>query len=119
MEDARMHLSIVNRLLLPVCMLISGLALAAESSVTISSPMEGAKLDAMAENSITYEVVQGPKGDHSHLYVDGEESAVLRQLKGSYKLPTLAVGEHNLCIKVVNKGHAPIGVEKCVKVMVQ
>lgn len=114
-----MRLSLISRLFIPFAFLLSGVVLAAESSVTISSPKEGAKLDAMAENSITYEVVQGPKGDHSHLYVDGEEAAILRQLKGTSKLPTLSVGEHNLCIKVVNKAHTPVGVEKCVKVTVQ
>ncbi|HEY0720694.1 MAG TPA: hypothetical protein VGE50_05525 [Gammaproteobacteria bacterium] len=109
----------MSRLAFFISLLFSGLTLAAESMVTISAPADGATLDAMTENAITYEVVPGPKGDHSHLYVDGKEDAVLRKLKGSYTLPTLTAGEHNICIKVVNKGHVPIGVEKCVKVMVQ
>lgn len=94
-------------------------ALAAEGSVTIVSPADGAKLDAMAENRITYDVAPGPKGDHTHLYVDGKEIAVLRQLKGSYTLASLAPGAHELCIKVVNKNHTPIGIEKCIKVKVE
>ena len=61
----------------------------------------------------------GPKGDHSHLYIDGKEIAVLRELKGSAPLKTLAAGPHEVCVKVVNKNHTPIGVEKCVKVMVE
>lgn len=88
-------------------------------AVTIVSPADGAKLDAMAENRITYDVVPGPKGDHTHLYVDGKEIAVLRQLKGSYTLASLAPGAHELCIKVVNKNHTPIGIEKCIKVKVE
>jgi len=92
---------------------------AAEGSVTITSPAEGAKLDAMAQNKIVYEVMPGARGDHVHLYVDGKEVAVLRALKGSRTLDTLAPGDRTLCIKVVNKAHTPIGVEKCVKVRVE
>lgn len=96
----------------------SQLGLAQEASVKISSPANGATLDAMAQNKVAYEVMPGPRGDHTHLYVDGKEVAVLRQLMGSYALETLAPGKHDICIKVVNKGHTPIGVEQCVKVSV-
>lgn len=88
-------------------------------SVTIISPADNAKLDALADNRISYDVTPGPRGDHTHLYVDGKEVAVLRQLKGSYTLSSLSPGAHELCIKVVNKNHTPIGVEKCVKVKVE
>lgn len=88
-------------------------------AVTIVSPANDATLDAMAENRIAYDVAPGPQGDHTHLYVDGKEIAVLRQLKGSYTLASLAPGAHELCIKVVNKNHTPTGIEKCVKVKVQ
>lgn len=92
---------------------------AADGTVTIVSPADNATLDAKAENRIGYEVVPGPAGDHSHLYLDGKEVAVLRQLKGSHVLGSLAPGAHEICVKVVNKGHAPIGIEKCIKVKVQ
>lgn len=92
---------------------------AADASVKITSPADGAKLDAMAQNKLAYEVIPGPKGDHIHLYVDGKEEAILRQLKGSYALETLAPGKHNICVKVVNKGHTPIGVEQCLMVMAE
>ena len=98
---------------------LASAASAQEASVTILSPADGAKLNAMSQNKVTYEVMPGPKGDHTHLYVDGKEAAVLRQLKGSHTLETLAAGNRDICIKVVNKGHTPIGVEKCVKVMVE
>ena len=93
--------------------------LAQEGSVSISTPADGAKLQAAADNRVTYEIMPGPKGDHSHLYIDGKEIAVLRELKGSAPLKTLAAGPHEVCVKVVNKNHTPIGVEKCVKVMVE
>lgn len=89
----------------------------AKPFVKITAPAEGAKLDAMAQNKIQYEVSPGPRGDHVHAYVDGKEVAILRALKGAYTLETLAPGKRNICIKVVNKGHTPIGVEKCVNVV--
>lgn len=82
-------------------------------------PQDGAKLDAMSQNRIDYEVAPGPSGDHIHLYVDNREAAILRKLSGSHALESLAAGAHALCIKVVNKAHVPIGVEQCVKVSVQ
>lgn len=103
--------------------LVSGLgampAFSDEVSVKILSPAEGAKLVASARNKITYDVTPGPRGDHTHLYVDGNEAAVLRKLKGDYDLKPLARGDHDICIRVVDKGHTPIGVERCVKVMAQ
>lgn len=114
-----MHTSLLSRLFLPLLFLFSGALLAAAGSVVISSPGQGAVLSASAENMIEYEIVPGPHGSHSHLYVDGKETAVLRQLKGSYRLPELSSGEHELCIKVVNRAHTPIGVEQCVNVTVQ
>lgn len=107
------------RLSLLLTLLVGTSALAAENTVIIHAPRDGATLDAMAENAIDYEVIRGPAGDHIHLYVDDKEVAVLRHLKSSYTLPTLAPGERNLCIRMVNKGHTPIGVEQCVKVLVQ
>ena len=96
----------------------SQISLAENASIKITYPMDGAKLDAMTQNKVVYEVMPGPKGDHVHLYVDNKEAAILRQLKGSYALETLAPGKHDICVKVVDKGHTPIGVEQCVKVTV-
>lgn len=86
-------------------------------SVTISSPTEGAKLSGNS-TKLVYEVVMAPKGEHVHVYVDGEEVGRLHQLKGSYTVDKLSSGKHWLCIRVVDKGHTPIGVEKCVGVIV-
>jgi hypothetical protein len=94
-------------------------AYAQTGSVKITSPADGAKLDAFEQNRVNYEVVPGPKADHVHMYVDNKEVAILRELKGSYTLETLSPGKHDLCIKVVNKAHVPIGVEQCIKVQVE
>lgn len=98
--------------------LTAEVAAAQDAYVKILSPANGAKWDAMAQNKIRYDVKPGPRGDHIHVYVDDKEVGILRQLKGSYTLETIPSGSHNLCIKVVNKGHTPIGVEKCVQVAV-
>jgi hypothetical protein len=98
---------------------LASAAMAAGPSVTITSPIDGEKLDAMAQTRVTYEVVPGPNADHVHLYVDGKEVAILRQLKGTHTLETMATGAHDICIKVVNKAHTPVGVEKCIKVAVE
>jgi len=95
------------------------LVLADDASVTISSPADGAKLSRTAQTKINYEVMPAPKGDHTHLYVDDKEIGVLRQLKGSHTLEALAPGMHEICIKIVNKGHTTIGVQQCIKVSVE
>ncbi|MEO6354625.1 MAG: hypothetical protein ABIO19_14000 [Burkholderiaceae bacterium] len=94
------------------------ISFAEDASVKITAPADGATLNAMAQNKVVYEVVPGTKGDHVHLYVDAKEAAILRQLKGSHVLAKLTPGQHDICVKVVNKGHTPIGVEQCVKVIV-
>jgi len=91
----------------------------AEPGVRIEAPANGAKLDAMEQNRLVYQVDPGPRGDHVHVYVDGKEVGILRERKGSYMLETLAPGPHQLCVKIVNKGHTPIGVEDCVQVAVE
>jgi len=95
------------------------LALADDASVVISSPADGVKLSRTAQSKVIYEVTPGPGGDHTHLYVDGKEKKVLRQLKGDHTLDPLEPGKHEICIKVVNKGHTPIGVQQCINVSVE
>jgi hypothetical protein len=90
-----------------------------QGKVLITSPAAGATLDAMDENQLVYEVDPGPRGDHVHVYVDNKEVGILRKLKGSYTLETLTSGKRNLCVKVVNKAHVPVGIEQCVQVAVK
>ena len=90
----------------------------AQGSVKILSPTDGATLDALDENRMVYEFDPGPRGDHVHVYVDNKEVALLRKLRGTFLLESLSTGKHDLCIKVVNKAHVPIGIGKCVQVTV-
>jgi hypothetical protein len=117
-----MTLPILRPFLL-ACAGAAALALAqaatAAPQVRIEAPADGARLDAMEQNRLVYEVDPGPRGDHVHVYVDGKEVGILRQRKGSYTFETLAPGPHELCVKIVNKGHTPIGVQDCVKVAVE
>ncbi|MBI3157418.1 MAG: hypothetical protein HYZ20_18720 [Burkholderiales bacterium] len=92
---------------------------AAAAHVRILAPAEGARLDAMNPTELIYEVEPGPRGEHVHVYVDGKEVGILRQLKGSHALQPLLPGQRTVCIKVVNKAHVPIGVEQCVRVEVE
>ena len=92
--------------------------LAADSSVTISSPSDGAKISKKSKIEVSYEVVPGPNGDHVHLYVDDKEAVVIRKLKGNYTVEPLDPGKHAICIKIVNKGHTPIGSQACTNINV-
>lgn len=92
------------------------LAFAAEARIDITHPADGSRLEAKAESRLDYEVTLGGAADHAHLYVDGKETGLLRQTKGSYTLEPMARGKHEICAKLVNKNHTPIGVERCVKV---
>jgi hypothetical protein len=116
-----MHMARAAFLLSASLSLLPGVALAAaeELGVRITAPVDGARLDGMDLTRLVYEVRPGPKGDHVHVYVGGKEIGILRQLKGSYTLEPLPAGAQDLCIKVVNKAHVPIGVEQCVKVVVE
>jgi hypothetical protein len=94
-------------------------AAAAEASVEILVPKEGAVVAGTEPVVLDYAVKPGPKGDHVHIYVDGQQVAIVSQLKGRYDVGRLGPGRHQLTIKVVNRDHVPIGVESSVNVTVQ
>ena len=94
-------------------------AVAADGSVAISSPRDGEKFSPKSDIELAYDISLGDKGDHTHRYVDEKEILTLRNLKGSHTLGTLPAGKHDICIKVVNKAHTPIGPQQCVNVSVE
>lgn len=106
-----------------LCVLTLSLALAAapaaEGHVKIMAPTDGARLERRKPTTLVYEVNPGARGEHVHVYVDGKEVGILRQLKGSYTLKPLSPGRRTVCVKVVNRAHVPIGVEQCIKVTVE
>lgn len=96
---------------------ISSLAFAEIGAVKIITPVDGAKIKGQLK--MKYIVTPGPNGDHVHMYADGKEVDVIKNLKGEYTFKKLGPGSRELCIKVVDKGHTPIGVEKCIHVEVE
>lgn len=109
----------ITTLLLILGLSTATVAMADEPSVTITSPGDGARLDAMKQHQLVYEVVPGPRRGHVHVYIDNVEVDILRELTGSYTLPSIGTGEHDICVRVVNKAHVPIGIEDCVKVSME
>lgn len=96
--------------------LTASLAFAADAKIDLMSPADGSKLDAKAQTKVSYEFTLGGSADHAHLYVDDKMVSLLRQAKGTYMLDPLARGPHDICVKMVDKNHTPVGVDRCIKV---
>lgn len=94
-------------------------AMAANGTVTISSPADGAMVAAGAKIKLSYMTDTGHDGNHLHLNVDGKRMDVIRQLKGTIEVDGLTPGKHRLCLVVNTKGHTPTGPEACVNVIAQ
>jgi hypothetical protein len=94
---------------------LPSLAFADTEPVKITSPSDGAKIQASG-TQVVYDAAAGPNGHHAVVTVDGTQAAELNELKGSYTLAKLSLGDHTVCVKVVDKERAPTGAEKCVKV---
>ena len=89
-----------------------------EVKVNITSPVDGSTIEAGGKNRIQYEVA-GPDVFHGRLEIDGKETKLLRKRIGTYKLPKLAAGVHELCLMALNKSHQPIGAASCINVTAQ
>ena len=89
----------------------------ADDNVKITSPADGEKVKSSDPVNIIYDITPGPGGDHAHIYVNDKEAGILRKLKSSFSLDPLPSGVHTVCVKVVNRGHSPIGQESCIKVI--
>lgn len=89
---------------------------AAEARIDITSPADGAKIKAGMPSQLAYEFNLGGEADHAHLYVDEKMVSLLRQKKGSQTIDPLMAGMHEICAKMVDKNHTPVGVERCIKI---
>lgn len=108
-----------NKILKPILFAFlfgSSMAFAASGKVTITSPADGAMVGSTDNIKLSYEVDPGPEGNHLHLYEDGKQVDVLRQLKGTAEIGSFPPGKHQICIVVNTRDHVPTGVEGCVKV---
>jgi|ERR1019366_10274146 hypothetical protein len=109
----------VRKLALLVFLPFFGQAVAADGSITISSPANGATVNSKNKVVLTYAAMLGSTGDHLHLYVDGKRVDVLREIKGSTEIDALPAGKHHVCLTVNTSSHAPTGVETCVDLTAQ
>ena len=112
MKIRKIHTGII-----PLMLFMSSSVNAETSSVKILSPIDGTKVKETF--TMNYDVTPGPGGDHIHMYVDGKQVDVIKKIKGQYAFKKLSTGNRELCIKIVDKGHTPIGVEKCIHVFVE
>ena len=85
--------------------------------VEISAPADGATLNIKADNKVDYNIMLSGEGDHAHIYVDDRRMGMLRTMQGSFTIDYLDPGKREICIKIVNSSHTPIGAGKCVTVM--
>lgn len=112
----RQKTTCASRSLVAMGLVMWAAGVVADPNVKILSPADGGKVKVGEPVVVSYELVPNPGGDHSHIYVNGKEAGVLRKQKGTYTLDPLPAGSHELCLKVVNKGHASINQGTCIKV---
>lgn len=93
----------------------TSLAFAAGASVSITSPANGAMVNAKEKMKLSFDAVPGTDGDHLHLYVDGKRVDVIHQLKGSTEV-SLMPGSHKVCMEVNTKGHVAVSPQTCIDV---
>lgn len=103
--------------------IILGLAISssvqADPDLKIFTPKDGDVIKQGQSIPVKYAIKPWPRGDHSHIYVNHKEAGILRRKKATFTLDPLPAGEHSICLKVVNRAHAPIGQDTCLKVTVQ
>jgi len=113
----------LHRFVLVLSLLVLALAgrafAAGTANIQILKPADNAQLDAGESYPLDYQVALGPGDDHFHVWVDGERSPGIHDLKGTYMLPKLTPGMHTITIKLVDKGHVPTGPQKSIQVKVK
>jgi len=113
LSQARYLITVCLALFLPLCVSQA----MADPNLKILSPADGAVVKEGESIPVKYDIKPNRGGDHSHIYVDHKEAGILRRKKATFTLSPLPAGEHSICLKVVNKAHAPIGQDTCIKVM--
>jgi hypothetical protein len=95
--------------------LVSSPAFAADkTSVRITSPKSGSTVHSPVV--IHYILHKGPKGDHVHLFIDGQFAEPTHQNPVKIKLPK---GKHTLTLKVATAGHKILGPKSKVTINVE
>jgi hypothetical protein len=99
-----------------VFLLGAGSVMAADGSVIILSPANGATVGQRDSVNLQYKAIPGSEGDHLHLNVDGKRVDVIHPMEGEVSAGVLPPGNHHICLAVNTKGHVPTGVEGCVDI---
>lgn len=95
---------------------------AANASITITSPADGAVLQSAMGNKLDFNVQLSPKGNHVHIYVDDQKPIVFRDVGRcpcNVDLPQLTPGKHTIAVKEATSSHALTGVQGTVTVTVK
>lgn len=106
-------------ILLAASVALAGLsagAYAAEGSVTIESPKDGADVGANMGVKVEFKVQHTANGNHLHFYEDNGDPIIVRKWSGSETLPPLSPGKHEICIKEATVDHVLTGLQKCISV---
>jgi hypothetical protein len=90
--------------------------------ITIIAPKNHAVFDNGKDVKLTYDVHLSPKGNHLHIYVDGQAPIIDRDVSGcpcSMTLPHLAPGKHSVAVKEAMANHVLTGIESTVRFTVK
>lgn len=87
-----------------------------DGSVVITAPADGAVVQAPLIE-VTFEVVKGRRGDHVHLYVDGNFEAIVKDDR--YVLKGLPPGEHQLDVKLATRRHEVLAPAATLRITVE
>lgn len=88
-----------------------------EGIITIISPKNGAVLNSGSNIKLTYDVHLSPSGNHLHIYVDGHDPIIDRDVSNcpcSLTLPHLSPGKHRISVKEAMVNHVLTGVQSSV-----
>jgi hypothetical protein len=119
MKVRRPVLVLLPILVLALAVSVHAADTAGKASIQILKPADQAQLDAGEVYPLDYQVTLGPGDDHFHVWVDGDRSPGIHDLKGTYMLPKMTPGTHVITLKLVDKGHVPTGPQKSIQVKVK
>lgn len=115
------HLLICFSLAIPTSSVLAADA-AADGSITITSPADGAVLQSAMGNKVDFDVHLNTQGNHVHIYVDNQKPIVYQDVGRcpcSVDLPDLTPGKHTIAIKEATSSHALTGIQSIVTVTVK
>lgn len=95
----------------------STLSFAGEGEVKIVSPQDGEVVNSSTVVAEFQIVDKGSRGDHFHLYLDGDGLGAV--FVNKFKLKNLSKGEHKLEMRLVSGNHRDLGPKHAIKFTVK